>query len=167
MNPFQAVYDALWDLVLTSTELATLVKEGNRIRFDKTARNPLKHALQVGDVPELILLPLGSQSANLSASSCTTHFHRQYQFILATGDLRLAEGLDTVSWNLLCAFANWRAVLGPLTWNEKRFVQGFDITAITDGLRDSENNKNLNGWSSLLTVSVFMQFRTQDLIGDL
>lgn len=168
MNPFGMVYDALWNMALASEPLAELVKPRNRIRFDEeNNRDPIKQNVQAADLPELVLVPVGSQAANLTASSCESSIVRRYSFIVSTGDMRLTEGLLSVEWALFCALANWKAVLTALEHGGTRFVKNVRLAEVTNGESNPEQNRNIKGWSAVWSCEVEMRFRTESLIAEL
>lgn len=51
------VYAKIWTLLLAHTPFTTTYREGNRIRFDGTARDPMKESLGEGDLPQATLFP--------------------------------------------------------------------------------------------------------------
>jgi hypothetical protein len=159
------VYSALWALAEESRPLDLLVKLGNRIRFDSAYnRDPIKQNVQVSDLPELVLVPLGTNESNLHSSSCSSMVTRTYSWIISTGDYRYVELLAPVEWALFCAMANWKNVLLGLTWNGSTFVKDANLIELTDGFSNTENNRGIKGWSSVWNCQVTMYLTTQHLI---
>lgn len=166
-NPFQLVYDALWQMLAERADLADLVKVGNRIDFGRPETpDPFKRTIAAADLPEVILVPAG-MDANLFSTSSSSNCVRRYQWLLSTGDLRIHEGLHPVEWAIFCGMADWQTKLTSLEWpanSGRHFVKLADIDTVTEGKSDHEKNRGIAGWSAVWTCSVHMYFSTADLI---
>lgn len=164
-NPFEMVYDALWELVDQSVPMSDLVKLGNRISFNRPDdRDPLKVQISSNDKPELMLTTEGTSGVNLQSTSSSTMITRKYAWVLATGDNRLSVGkLYPVEWALLCALCDWVTVLERLTWRDKNFVTRCSVTDVSEGMSDSQRNRGIKGWSTIWKCEVRMDFSTADL----
>jgi len=150
LNPFDQIFDALWDLVGDSVPLSLLVKEKNKIKFNKSQdRDPEKQNVQVADMPELVLLSDGASATNLHFSSCGAMCRRHYSFIISTGDLRINLDLNQVEFALQCALFDTQVRLGSLTWRGNQFVKKADWDTLTDGISQEAQNRGLKGWSSV------------------
>lgn len=168
MNPFELIYDRLWTLALTSNTISSLVKVGNRIRFDDNDnRDPLKGTVATADLPELSLLTEGQASANIHKTTCHVNVIRRYAFVIATGDMRLTEHLHKLEWGLFCALTNWKDTLFQLKWNDKLFVKRLDALDALHGTTDSLQNKGIKGWSAVWRCEVECYFPKELLIADL
>ena len=165
MDPFSLTFNALWDLVDASAPLTELIKPGNKIKTNHpTNRDPLKDSVQVGDLPELVLSTMGSAESNFNANSCTTKIQRTYTWILSTGDFRTNYTLFPVQFALFCAMTNWKNSLLQLEWNGVRFIKLAAMAGMTEGVSNPEQNRGIEGWSSLWGCSVDMYLPTEMLI---
>jgi hypothetical protein len=164
MNPFEMIYDALWSMALSSTQLEALVKPGNRVRYDDAARrDPMKQNIMVADVPELHLLPSGCLAANLNHNSCAASITRAYTFTLVTGDLRMTEGLTRIEWQLYCALVDWKATISTLEWEGQYFAKHVRLRDVRNGTTDPERARGLVGWYAVWGCEVDCLFSTASL----
>jgi|SRR5215471_14780180 len=166
IDPFSQVFSALWSLADASDVLGTLVKPGNRIRYDGTDRSPGKQWVSDADLPELNLLTIGSQGVNLHASSNSSQITRIYAWHIATGDVRSNYRLFPVEFAIWSAMANWEVLLtSQCIWRGYRFVKAANIVSVTDRLtKDEYEARKIYGWLAVWQASVMMDFKTQDLI---
>ena len=163
-NPFTLVYTELWTILEQRSEIDLLVKEGNRIRYDKT-RDPHKRTISTADVPEL-LLAAESTISNLKSSSSSTSIDVSYGIVAATGDYRYTIFLAQVQWMLFGVLLDWRNTLGQLTWQGKSFVIGVQMISETLGFTDLDaiqEDERHQGWPRLLQFTVNMTFKTSDV----
>lgn len=165
-NPFTMVYDTLWEMVDTHPSLRVLMKEGNRIKFNTPSREPLKDAVAVADLPELILTSDGLSAALYNTTS-TSKVVRSYSWLLSTGDFRVNELLYQVEWYIFCAMLSWKEKLCALKWHDESFVKRADVTSVTNGQSNPELNRGIKGWSAIWKCEVEMHFRTSFLKGEL
>ncbi len=163
VNPFDQVFSALWGMVVEHPAVTALVKPGNMIRFDQGDRDPSKDTIASADVPEITLVQDGLADINLHDSSCTSRIRRRYVWMIHSGDNRL-KIMNPVQWALLCAMCDWKAALGPLSWNGTKFVKELNFVDAREGQSDAEQNRGLKGWSTAWGVNVGMNFKTSDLI---
>ena len=160
-DPFSQVFSGIWQLLLNNTNLTNQVLAGNRIRLDQAPRNPTKEIIRTADVPELVLVPTGGVS-NLHATSSTTTIQRNYDILLSTGDLRVNEALFPVQWEIVVALLEWKLTLGGLAWNGYAgYLSDLNLVNSLEIATDDENNRNLAGWSTVLTIETYMNFPTQ------
>ncbi len=163
-NPFDMVYDALWDLAEGSHLLSSLVKPKNRIKLNgRTDYSPIKDEVSRADLPELMLISTGSRG-NMQNTSSSSMFIRTYEWMIATGNQNVMGGLLDVEWALFCAMCNWPNVINALQWNGEAFCKRTALTTIDTGLADAERNRGIEGWSSLWGVEVEMHFKTSELL---
>lgn len=166
-NPFNLVLTALWDMLLQHPQFVRDVKEQNRIRFDVSRnRDPLKGAVQTGDLPE-VCIGMSAVSANIMETSSTSMCKRSYSIMVSTGDYRYTEILGDVEWQVWVAMCGWKRTLGGLLWKDKNFVKRVNVNNAAAGLSDPEKNRNIRGWSSVWSVDVEMHFATADLLEEL
>ena len=166
INPFSLVYSEIVTGLKASTSLRDLCKEQNIIGFE-SKRNPIRSNVQTGNLPELTLMCNGNISGNISATSSSTMFKREYELIIATGDVRLVEVQEPVEFICCCILTNWPDLIGKLQWRDKPFVKALYFTQSDNGVSDSKANRGINGWNSVLTFNVDLYFTTNDLKGEI
>lgn len=164
MDPFSMLFDAFWEMAEASVPLMELVKEGNRIKFNTSDRDPIKSEIAAADLPELVLSTEGSTEVNLHRTSCSTSIQRQYSWIIATGDKRVKAYLYPVEFALMCAMANWKNTIGALTWQGQDFVKSAQLIGVTEGQSDPNANRGIMGWSTIWRCQVDMHFTTASLL---
>lgn len=163
MTPFVLVYDALWELAEASSPLAEIVKPSNRIKFNHTGtKDPIKREVSQADLPEIILVTTGT-AGNIQETSSTSRINKQFEWIVATGDLSVVNRLLPIEWAIWCAMIDYKAVLGALTWESQHFVKRCALLNASSGFTDSERNRGIRGWSSVWSIEVEMHFRTSNL----
>lgn len=164
LDPFTQVYRALWALAETSKPLDSLVKRGNRVRYDTKDQSPMKSAVQDADMPELRLVTSGSPRTNLHSSSSSSDITRIYTWQIATGNVMLAERLYPVEFAVLCAMTNWKSVLGALTWRGQHFVKAANAISAQEMLTQSSDvSRKMYGWVAVWSIEVRMVFSTNSL----
>ena len=164
-SPFSLVFDSLWELMDNSPLITALVKEGNKIKFNKdNIRNPLKDAILSNDVPELILVCEGSSLINPHATSCTSQINRRYSWLLSTGDMRVHEHFFDIEWAVFVSMLNWKNTVSPLTYLDSTFAKRCDMLDATNGLSDPERNRGIKGWSAVWRCEIEMHFNTKQLL---
>lgn len=160
-NPFDAVYNGLWTMAETWPTISTLVKPGNRVKFD-TDSIPTKSAIAFGDLPELILVPADTV-INLGATSSSTYVAREYDWLISTGNYKLTNHMNEVEWALFITHLNWSPTLTSLLYQSKTYVKHVRLINARTGISDPDRNRGLQGWSSIWRVQVEMHFKTSDL----
>lgn len=164
-DPLSTVYDALWTLMEGNTTLASLVKPGNRIKFNQQRpESPVKDQVSEADLPELMLV-VSSIEPNMQATSNSSSLEVTFDWVLSTGDMSVLRKLLPVTWYLYCAMTNWNTILTALTWNGREFVKRCEALTANTGLADPERNRGIVGWSCLWSCKVLMYFTTTDLRG--
>jgi hypothetical protein len=166
-DPFTQVYDKLCELVFARSDVAALVKPGNRLSYTSDARQPMKSGISTEDLPEMVLRPV-SVLPHVPQSSNTSAWVATYQWMIATGDLRLDEAYYPLQFALLRAMT--AVIMGTgmaaLTWNSKPYVIRVRIAGITEGMVDPEQIKMIRGWVALWNIEVMMNFTTADLAAE-
>ena len=162
MNPFDMVYDALWQMLLSHPVFERDVKTGNRVRYDiKTDRDPMKDTIAAGDLPEVVLAS-DTVSGNLMQTSSTSMVTKRFSVLVSTGDFR-APILTSVEWCIFTALTGWPERLGALTWKQQRFVKRVQLVSAQSGLSDAAANRNIKGWAAKWVAEVEMHFSTLSL----
>lgn len=163
VNPFTAIYDALWTMAERNTTLMGLIRKGNRIQYD-TAIGP-KKAISDGDLPELQLLSSGGES-NIMNSSSTSKVNRRYTWGIATGEYEINPFYNTVSWELYRAMIDWDVVLCALVWpltSDWHYIVRTNLLSFDEGTMMADENKGILGWAGMWVIDIDMHFRTEDL----
>lgn len=159
------MFAALWGMAEASVPLAAAVRLGNRIKFNyEKDKDPIKREISEADTPELILISTSS-GGNLGETSSTSRLTRQYDWIMATGDLSITNKLLPLEWVLFCAMAKWPTTLAALQWPAGwPFVKRMNLTNVQSGMSDPDRNRGILGWSSVWSIEVEMHFRTSDML---
>lgn len=164
-NPLTMVYNELWNQLEARTEFDELIKEGNRIKFNYSdPAKVVKTNISEYDVPE-ILASVESVTGNLRSSSNSTSIIVTYGLYTATADYRYNDYLAQVQWTLLCTLVDWHSVVGQLKWNGRPFIKQVSLIEDTIGAADINpltQTVRKSGWTSFLTFSVRMDFKTNE-----
>lgn len=159
-DPYTAVYKKIWAIAEGHAALASRVKAGNRIKFDEDrGAEKLKVEPSTGDLPELMLEPVGQVEER--STSTARIIHQSFQFVLATGTTRVDAdaGLFRITWELQRAFEQYGknhggklglAYVGSMTWK----VGGQAI--------GSPDDRGRRGWATLMTVNVELHLSVAD-----
>ena len=158
-DPFTQVYDSLWTLAESYVPLRTQIRERNLIRLDSNARDVRKDRVATADLPELTLVPTGT-SIELHANSSQTRMTQEMAFSLSTGDQRIHELHFPLKFHIICSLTTWKESLGGLIWNDHVFVHDVSIPSTVEGESDPQRNRNIEGWVTILNISVAMEFPT-------
>ena len=163
-DPFSLIYAYLWQLAESSMAFTSLVRLGNRIKFnDPTWQDPEKAEVSEGDLPEVVLM--ASQSGgNLHSTSSTSDITVTFDWVISTGDVSVTRAILPVLFAVYAAMANWKTGLDVLTWNGKTFVKNANMNQANLGMSDVERNRGIHGWSSIWSVELHCVFTTQDLM---
>jgi hypothetical protein len=160
-NPFTIVYDALWALARSNPELRKWVPEKNQIDYQKWI-GPKKNITD-SDYPELSLTS-ESTFSNIRNTSTSTMVIKEYSWMVITGDYRIDDIFNQISWELFRSMIDWCNVLGSLTWKDKVFVVRANFLTSSEGTLFQDLNKHINGWVITWPFEVEMHFQTSDLI---
>lgn len=161
--PPAQVYDALWGLAEASVYFKSLVKLGNRIKFNNPSWIPPdKPEISTSDLPEVTLIAASNQ-ANLQANSSSSKLVYGYEWWIATGDVNVVRGILPVAWAVYCAMSGWSDIIPILTWKNLPFVKRFDFTNQSILLTDSDKNRGVRGFSFIWGCEVEMWFKSDDL----
>lgn len=158
-NPLQMVYDALWAIVPKS-DLANLVKEGNRVKFDDELN--AKEIISTADFPEIQLAP-SSGNYNLPDTSHTSMVLERFTWLVGSGTFDLKELLH-LKWLLIASHDTWVEDISALTWDGELFVTRVSIDDGTTGHQETKSTRQkIAGWSAILSVEVEMHFKRETL----
>lgn len=155
-DPFSAVYNHLWGLAEANTWIADNVKKHNRIKFDQ--EEPIKKTVGDGDIPELVLHPIGGAEQPLQLTSNQFEIKPRFQWLLTTGDYFVKKRLFPMSWNLYLVMATFRANMGAVQWNSQSFVKQVSILSNETGDVNAEQNRGIGGYSAVLSFELTCRF---------
>lgn len=167
LNPFQQVYDKLWEMAENDDRLTDVVKMRNRITFgDPKKSAPLKTQISSADFPELMLLPAGAQEINIQNTSSNSKIVKNYSWVINTGDFRTTK-LFPVEWALFALTHKWHTELTTLMWETATdsYVKKVNFVGWREG-QSEENQKQRtthHGWSAVLDIFVEMHFTASHL----
>jgi len=157
LDPFSQVYDALWALVERNQRLKEHIPSGNRIKY--TNETLPKEENVESDTPELTLILTGG-AHDLITNCSLTKFTKSYAWALVSGDLENAK-FHWLEFELMRSLVDWESTLTALRWQNCPYVQNLIFTGAEIGTLMRKLNRNVEGWSALLSVDVVMQFPTQ------
>ena len=134
-----------------------MVKPGNRIKLEDN--DPIKPVLNRGDVPELLLRPLGgSPNGPLLVTSDQWELIVRFDWILTTGSYIPTKVLYPVTWQLLRVMAKFQQEKGSLTWNDQPYIKHMALTGWETGEQQPERNRGLGGFASVLPFESKLRF---------
>lgn len=163
-NPFTLVYDRIWTLFEASPELSTLIKPGNRIKFNsETNRSPLKENITTADMCELLVLANGGD-VNLYNSSSSSLFDMEYSVVLNTGDYRLTAIAMQVQWFIYCQAVKWVTELTSLQWCGESFVKNVQFRNVAIGESVAERNRGINGFTEVIKIAAQLFITTSNIV---
>jgi hypothetical protein len=163
-DPFTQSYRGIWTLLEARQAFKDLVPVGNRIKYDSdTTRMPEKRETNTADLPEVRVMPMGGVY-NLTVSSSHTRLVKRYQVQVATGDLRVQQYLHTLEIAVIAAMLHWPGTFLPMTWKTHRFVTKLEMGDAPEGRRITDIESNIQGWATMLSVSVTMHIPNDDLL---
>lgn len=157
-NPFNLVSASLWEL-LNNDRLNELVRPGNKMKW--AARDEYKKNVITADLPELTVSD-SIVSMNLMETSTSTRVTKLYQVLVSVGDFRLSV-LNDIEWAVLCSLLHWCDRLTPLQYAGKSFVKRVGLPSGRSGITFKEQNRGIEGWSTVWSCEVEMHFKTGDL----
>jgi len=160
-NPFQIVYDALWDMMEEDARFA--VKEGNKIKFNDNLREPYKSQHSTSDYPEVIFLP-ETGVGNISATSNTSSVSKRYTWIVSSGDYRY-DTISDIEWALTAGLLSWMYRMKTLLWEGHEFVKMVNIVDTNLETIERARSQNIKGLIAFLTISVDMHFSSELIRG--
>lgn len=149
-DPFNEVYEAIWDVLENSAELAELVKVGNRIRD----LDDLKEHVQTADFPELVLAPAPSTFGLGTTSSYRAD--ENFRVYLSTAKIS-PETYYRLKWRIL------RALMKGRKLTDLPAVRNVSVASVDPSMTDPERNRGTRGWSCAFTIQVVMIFNRGDV----
>lgn len=160
-DPFTIVYEGIWDMLEANADFCTLVKPGNRIKYNGPARPAIKDEISTADTPEVRVVPLSTEY-HLQRTSNGTSITKTYGIEVSSGSTIAANGVWAVEWQILRAVSNWQTYLSNLVWPEgsdgSEFVKLCKPLSAAEGVRRTDLNRGIYGWSLVWAVEVEMWF---------
>lgn len=164
-NPSAKVYSKLWGILEASNAFTTLVKVGNRVKFDSAVdRGPKKPEVQSADLPEVVLVSEGFTGINLHDTSSSSKFTETFALIISTGDFRYNDIASQLNWVTICALRDWKAAFASVKWRNQPFVKKLDFFGANVGESNPERNRQIKGWVTVWRLQVEMHFATSDVV---
>ena len=160
-DPLTLVYEHIWDIIEDFDAFDDMIKIGNRIKLNKNPRDPFKEVVQGADLPELILFPVGA-TPNTNANSSEATYTWDLQFLLSTGDKRVNELHFPIQWYIFRVIAV-KGCARSVEWNGQPCLLGLTIPLTSEGLNDPNANRNIQGWSSVISIQASMNFSKAQL----
>lgn len=157
-NPFNEIYDRLWEILEQHPQLVDLVKAGNRIKWGGLSptldEDPKAKAVrQAGDLPELEIIPIATDP-HLWGTSSSHLFVFQYGLRIRTDRLQIDvdRGINAIKWQVLRAFAR----AGPNPFDKFAYGVTMELQGWQEG-PDPEDDpdadrRSARGWNLGLLI---------------
>lgn len=162
ITPFTKLHTAIWGLFEDDTRFCQLIPPANRVRYDKNDRMPLKNDIAAADLPEFMVVDYGGP-INLNHSSSSAKVVRNYSAILNTGDYRINEFTNVLTWLMLCNIDTWQSKLALCKWFDRSFAKVLRITEATTGESVPQRNRKINGFTAVWSLEVECYFQKSHL----
>lgn len=161
-NPFQMVYDALWNMLEDDVRFKNLVVVGNRLKFKDREDATRQEHTSTADYPKVQLL-LGQITGNLLHSSSSSRITRDYTWLIEAGEF-VYNTITPIEWTIVANTTKWCSKLTGLIWKEQHFVKEVNLVqADMDKFAKELRERGLNGWLAIMTIRVNMYFATSGL----
>lgn len=167
-DPISKAYDSIWDLAEQSVRLKSIVRPGNRIKYNlQSDIAPDKEEISNADLPELVLVPV-SGTAAIRANSSSSKITMRFEWWLSTGQQGITNAILPLTFAVYAAMVPWPSYVAgernALKWRGQSFIKKVDLLEAQFGLTRSEQNRGIGGWGSVWGTEIEMWFRTSDLI---
>ena len=165
-DPITLVYEKIWEILESGTRIQALVKEGNRIKLnDWRNRAPFKERIAAGDLPELTIISVNG-NVHLNKTTTGSMFTQRFRIVISSGEQRIDPGIFPVKFAVISAMADWVAQLATVVWKGEKIAPVCRMLDFVDGLSDTDLNRGILGWSTLMLLEVEMYFDTLTLIAE-
>lgn len=121
-----------------------------------------KGSVQSADIPEIIAY-VSAVSGNLQANSSNSHLKLVWTFAISSGSYEMSL-INSLLFDLLRIHLDWPATFRLLTWRDKQFVTSMNLLAVTNGLSDTQQNRNISGFVSIASFEVLLSINQADLL---
>lgn len=150
-DPFSLTYSALWDLVENHQGLSELVREGNRIKWDRAAEfDPRKPATTYGSTPELMLVP-DFFDTQVEMDNTGTGISRRFNWVIVTGQKMLNTALFPVEYQLLLCMKGGRSSI------VSEVPELFNMEIVRGSATIPERTRTDVSWTSVWTIKLDFQ----------
>lgn len=156
-EPWGQVLTALWEVLESRPSLTSLVKPGNRIRFDNRIR---KSTLQAADVP-CVAVVADAVDPHIFRTSNGSSFKRTFRFEIRTGEVDITAQAFPVEWEIMKAVAAIWNVTPPEKPLDLDFIRS--IKAVQGQAPTADPDGKSNGWYTVIGVEVEVWFDTASL----
>ena len=167
VDPFTQVYKSLWAILEANSTFASLVKPGNRIKYDGTSENPEKFEAMYADMNEVEIYPMGREDEVVSSA----HYHitKVYEIRISTPSTRLDTKLHPLAWKIMQIFKeaadggfSAKATAAGITY-DMGYVKGCRLRNYVPAKDDPELIRGVNKWTARLQVAVEMSIHREQL----
>lgn len=154
-DPFTILFDGLWEVFAANPLIDALVRDRNRIKFDTVLG--LKDTIQHGDLPEIVIVPVGHSQEDLGTSG-TGRITESYRIFISTDDKR-PDFIHALQWELYRCLETFNSVkAGTLLYNGIRFIELLRISSGNQSITNPELNRGIKGWCAAWDFTVDMCF---------
>lgn len=161
IDPFTQVFRFILDKLKNDNKLRELVNAENFVDFTRGDPDPLTAAnLSPSDFPQVMLMPLGGP-INLHSTSSTATIEQNYDLLIATAEMMLADTDQTESfyfplkWHLLRVLNHITMQTDFKSTDVSFKIQNIDVT---DQSMQWVGNKGNEGWNSVFTIKCTLEF---------
>lgn len=153
-NPLTLVVNKFWEAVEFDPSISSLVKPGNRIKFNTSTRVPFKPSIQDADAPQMTIWPEGT-TPSITASSTSSFYIQRLRVEIKSIDLRLdvTGNVYEIEWALYKILARAKDTWGLCFINMVRPVE----TQIVSNINGTK------GWDLSMRVEVQLNIGRADI----
>lgn len=169
VDPFTQVYQSLWAILEANSTFASLVKPGNRIKYDGTSENPEKFEAMYADKNEAEIYPMGRDDFILSSS--VYQIDKIYEIRITTPSTRLDTKLHPLAWKIMeimreSADQNFasKAAAGGITFDMGYVKRCRLINYSPDNTVWNELKRGVDGWVARMQVLITMTIHREQLL---
>ena len=156
VDPFTMAYREVATALFEHPYISENVKLGNRITFDSTTDpDPIKSQVQDGDVPELMLIPIGIGST--SHTNTSVNVTRTLEVRIVAGDLRVNLSLFPLEWAVIQALHHF------LKREHAPFLRDLSIESVNNTMADDDANRGTRQWVAVCRITLDMWFNNDDM----
>lgn len=165
-DPFTVLFDKLWEVVDSDSDLQQLVNEGGKIKFvrdvDIYGFDPRNRQV---NQPELSLLP-DLFEANIGATNNSSEIIRSFNWSIRTPSKMLNKELFPIEWSLYKAMCVYAPEIRTVTYANEKFVHKINVISgsnFTPEIDMIQANPTLIGWRTIWTMQFEMSFSKNQL----
>ena len=159
-DPFTILFEGLAKVFRQNPLISKMVKQANFFVYDSVLGH--KTNVQHGDLPELIIVPIGHSQEDMGTSA-DGRISESYKVFFSTDDKRAAF-IHALQWEIFRCLETFNAhVAGNLEYNGRRFIEILKIGSGTEGMSIPDFNRGIDGWTASWEFTVGMRFSHSDL----